>query len=148
MIVDDARRSALARYNSWDWRNLVVYPIRLLAGSKMLTKNALPPVKAANAEEFSIVDGLVVPQGPNYALAKRMQHWRAIVARAQGSVVSTHVAPSTATASVVHNRQFAWAYDGMPFFVPYEIFEQDTSNAVMCSVSNKYLTIVAYKYRF
>ena len=37
--------------------------------------------------------------------------------RSKGCSVSTHIAPSTATASVVHNKQFAWAYDGMPFFV-------------------------------
>jgi hypothetical protein len=91
-------------------------------------------VKTIDGREISFVDGIVVPQGPNYALAKRMQHWRAIVARTAGNFVSSHIAPSTATASVVHNKQFAWAYDGMPFFVPFEIFEQDTSNAVMGSI--------------
>lgn len=83
---------------------------------------------------FYIVDGLIVPQGPNYALAKRLQHWRAIVARSKGCRVSSNVAPATATASVVHNRQFAWAYDGMSYFKPMEIFQQETSNAVMCAL--------------
>merc|ERR1712137_327084 len=59
------------------------------------------------------------------------QHWRCVVAREQGCIVSSNVAPSTATASVVHNKQFAWAYDGMPYFKPLEIFQQETSNAVM-----------------
>jgi len=134
VITDDARRSALSRYNGFDWRNLLVYPVRIFDGKKWLAKNALSPVSSKSGQQFSIVDGLVVQQGPNYALAKRMQHWRAIIARSKGCLVSTHVAPSTSTASVVHNKQFAWAYDGMPYFQPIEIFEQDTSNAVMCSI--------------
>jgi hypothetical protein len=133
VITEEARKAALSNYNSMGWRNLLVLPIRALSG-KMLVKNALPTVKAKDGKEFSIVDGLAVAQGPNYALAKRMQHWRAIVARASGCSVSSHVAPSTATASVVHNRQFAWAYDGMPYFNPLEIFEQETSNAVMSAI--------------
>merc|ERR1712000_516291 len=105
--------------------------LKMIVPKKMLVKNAIPQVKSNDGETFSIVDGLVVAQGPNYALAKRMQHWRCIVAREQGCVVSTNIAPSTATASVVHNKQFAWAYDGMPYFTPLEIFQQETSNAVM-----------------
>jgi hypothetical protein len=136
VIPDEARRDALAKFNSWGWRNLVVAPVRLFGGKRMLVKNALPPVKAQDGKsEFSYVDGSVVAQGPNYALAKRMQHWRAIVARnVNNAPVSSHIAPSTSTASVVHNRQFAWAYDGMPFFKPLEIFEQETSNAVMSAI--------------
>ncbi len=42
----------------------------------------LPPVKSADGkDEFYINDGIVVQQGPNYALAKRLQHWRAMLAR-------------------------------------------------------------------
>jgi len=133
VIPEEARKAALANYNSMNWKNLLLLPIRLLS-SQMLVKNALPTIKSKDGKEFSIVDGLAVAQGPNYALAKRMQHWRAIVARSNGCLASSHIAPSTATASVVHNRQFAWAYDGMPFFVPLEIFEQETSNAVMSAI--------------
>jgi hypothetical protein len=75
-----------------------------------------------------------VAQGPNYALAKRMQHWRAIVARSQGCIVSSNIAPATSTLSVVQNRTFAWAYEGMPYFVPYEISAPETSNAVMSAL--------------
>jgi len=135
LITDQARRAALYNYSSWSWRNWLVWPIRLFAGHRFLVKNALSIIRSQDGkDEFSVVDGLVVNQGPNYALAKRMQHWRAITARARGCLVSTHVAPSTSTASVVHNRQFAWAYDGMPYFVPYEIFSQETSNSVMTAI--------------
>ena len=63
-----------------------------------------------------------------------MQHWRAIIARSKGSIVSSNIAPATSTASVVHNRTFAWAYEGMPYFKPYEIFAPETSNAVMSAL--------------
>jgi len=89
------------------------------------------PVKSAQGLTIHLVDGIVVEQGPNYALAKRMQHWRAIVARGAGQTVSTNIAPSTKTLSVVSNAQFAAAYNGMHHFKPMEIMYQDTSNAVM-----------------
>lgn len=68
------------------------------------------------------------------ALAKRMQHWRAVIARDEGCIVSSNVAPSTSTASVVQNRTFAWAYEGMPYFSPYEIFAPETSKSVMIAI--------------
>ena len=84
--------------------------------------------------DFYLVNGISVAQGPNYALAKRIQHWRAIVARSKGCIVSSNIAPSTSTASVVHNRTFAWAYEGMPYFAPFEIFAPDSSKAVMLGI--------------
>eukprot|EP01094_Clydonella_sp_ATCC50884_P018402 TRINITY_DN339_c0_g1_i1.p1 TRINITY_DN339_c0_g1~~TRINITY_DN339_c0_g1_i1.p1 ORF type:complete len:550 (-),score=181.39 TRINITY_DN339_c0_g1_i1:68-1639(-) len=132
-IPMEAHKAALHNYSNLGWKNLVLMPIRVLS-SKMLVKNAPPPVKTDAGSEIAFVDGIVVPQGPNYALAKRMQHWRAMVARSQGHVVSTNIAPSTSTLSVVKNRSFAWAYDGMPFFTPMEIFGQETSNAVMAGL--------------
>jgi len=134
VIHEDAYDAALTNYKSMNLHNLAVLPIRTLFGSKYLVKNAVKPVGSKDGKTYHLVDGLVIAQGPNYALAKRMQHWRAILGRREGCIVSSNVAPSTATKSVVHNKQFAWAYDGMPFFKPIEIFEQDTSNAVMCAL--------------
>jgi len=103
-----------------------------LAGGRFLSTNARKIVESKDDETYAVVDGLVVAQGPNYALAKRIQHWRCILAREEiGAVVSTNVAPSTATRSVVHNAQFAAAYGGMHHFTPMEIMYQETSNAVM-----------------
>ncbi|CAM9418525.1 unnamed protein product [Ectocarpus fasciculatus] len=97
-----------------------------------LTSNVKPAVVGADGGSLYLVDGLVNKQGPNYALAKRMQHWRAVVARQEYRCkVSSNIAPSTATASVVSNRLFAMAYGGMHFFQPMEVFQQETSNAVM-----------------
>merc|ERR1712071_312695 len=84
--------------------------------------------------DFYVANGLSVAQGPNYALAKRMQHWRAVIARNQGSIVSSNIAPATSTVSVIQNRTFAWAYEGMRYFKPYEIFAPETSNAVMSAI--------------
>jgi hypothetical protein len=41
-----------------------------------------------------------------------LQHWRAILSRSKGSLVSSNVAPATAAASVVSNKSFALAYKG------------------------------------
>jgi hypothetical protein len=108
------------------WQKLV----SAIGAGKLLVPNARKPVDGKSGKLF-IVDGLVVAQGPNYALAKRLQHWRAMVSRANNVPVSTNIAPSTATHSVVHNKQFAAAYGGMHHFKPMEIMYQETSNAVM-----------------
>merc|ERR1712071_524835 len=42
--------------------------------------------------------------------------------------------PATSTVSVTQNRTFAWAYEGMPYFTPYEISAPETSNAVMSAI--------------
>ena len=97
----------------------------ILSGGKFLQKNFEKPVTAKSGKVIRLVDGLSVAQGPNYALAKRMQHWRAQIEFEAGATVSSMVAPSTATISVIHNRTFAWAYGGIPYF-NYEVFKQET----------------------
>ena len=76
---------------------------------------------------------LVPQQGPNYALAKRLQRWRATVARADGATVSMNVAPPTRTRSVVKNRALAAAYAGAHRF-GVEVFEPATSNTLMAAL--------------
>merc|ERR1712124_186281 len=107
--------------------------LNVLSRGSALVSNVVPPVAAANGKNLYLVDGVTVPQGPNYALAKRMQHWRAQIAYSEGATVSSTVAPSTATISVIHNKTFAWAYGGLPYF-GYEVFKQETTNAVMASL--------------
>jgi len=105
----------------------------ILSGGKFLVKNVDKPITADSGKVIKLVDGLSVAQGPNYALAKRLQHWRAQVDFDKGATVSSMVAPSTATISVIHNKTFAWAYGGMPYF-KFEIFKQETTNAVMAAM--------------
>ena len=105
---------------------------KFLSFGSFLRSNQIRPVLAQGGrQEFYLVDGIVTAQGPNYALAKRLQHWRAVIARSEGHIVSSNVAPSTATKSVVHNAQFAAAYGGFHLFKPLEVMYQETSNAVM-----------------
>eukprot|EP00301_Raphidiophrys_heterophryoidea_P026923 c9393_g1_i1.p1 GENE.c9393_g1_i1~~c9393_g1_i1.p1 ORF type:complete len:771 (-),score=263.09 c9393_g1_i1:258-2495(-) len=125
----EAQTSAFRREAAW------MGMLRLLSGGSWLTKNARKPVDTTDGDKLHVVDAIVVNQGPNYILAKRIQHWRAVVAReVHKCVVSTNIAPSTATASVVSNRSFAWAYNGMHNFKPMEVFRQETSNAVMTAM--------------
>jgi hypothetical protein len=108
--------------------------LRLLSLGKYLQPATRKPFIADDGAKLHWVNCMSSAQGPNYALAKRIQHFRAVLAYEAGVTVSTNVAPSTRTISVVHNRTFAWAYGGMPYFKPYEIFDQETTNAVMAAM--------------
>ncbi|MGV1003310.1 MAG: hypothetical protein ACOYEV_00795 [Candidatus Nanopelagicales bacterium] len=86
-----------------------------------------------DGREYGLCDCLVPQQGPNYLLAKRLQRWRAVTARADGVRVSLNVAPSTRTRSVAKNRALAAAFAGAGRF-GLEIFEPATSNAIMAAL--------------
>lgn len=104
--------------------------MRRASGGRLFLPNvAVTP----NGGEFGIVDALVLQQGPNYALAKRLQQWRAIVAHAQGHRVSFNVAPSTTTASVVRHPALAAAFRGAASF-GVEPFEPATTHALMAAL--------------
>jgi hypothetical protein len=132
LIPKEAYDAQIESYKVYS-KKLYCMFLNTLSRGKFLRKNAKPPVPGAGGD-FFLVNGISVAQGPNYALAKRMQHWRAIIARSKGCIVSSNIAPSTSTVSVVHNRTFAWAYEGMPYFKPFEIFAPETSNAVMSAL--------------
>uniref|UniRef100_A0A7S1CE12 Uncharacterized protein n=1 Tax=Bicosoecida sp. CB-2014 TaxID=1486930 RepID=A0A7S1CE12_9STRA len=104
---------------------------KLVAPLFKMKVNARKPVKCDDGEERTAVDGLVIEQGPNYALAKRIQHWRVMVSRHEGYFASSNIAPSTATASVLSNKIFAVAYRGQAKFAAMEIVYQELSKAVM-----------------
>ena len=102
-------------------------PLRTLSAGRLLQRAYLP------GSDPGVVDALVAQQGPNYALAKRLQRWRATVARAAGATVSMNVAPPTRTRSVVRNRALAAAYAGAHRF-GVEVFEPATSNVLMAAL--------------
>jgi len=81
--------------------------------------------------DIQFMDAIVPDQGPNYILSKRLQHWRAMVARAEGHAASSNVSPSTATSSVTSNASFAAAYGGMHIFRPMEVAYQELSLSLM-----------------
>lgn len=82
---------------------------------------------------WGISDCLVPIQGPNYALSKSLQRWRAIVASDEEMVVSANVAPATRTTSVTKNRMLAAAYSQAHRF-DIEIFEPETSSVLMAAL--------------
>ncbi|KAL7567360.1 hypothetical protein ACA910_010256 [Epithemia clementina (nom. ined.)] len=134
LIPKEAHDAALENYKEFQ-QKLYCALFQMIPGGKYLRKNALPPIRTGDGkDELYLVNGVSVAQGPNYILAKRLQHWRAIIALYKGHLVSSNIAPSTSTLSVVQNRTFAWAYEGMPYFRPYEIFAPETSNAVMSAI--------------
>ncbi len=102
-------------------------PLRTVSGGRLLTRNYNPDAHPG------INDSLVPQQGPNYALAKRLQRWRASVARAEGVTVSMNVAPPTRTRSVLKNRALAAAYAGAHRF-GVEVFEPETANVLMAAL--------------
>ncbi|MEX5717990.1 hypothetical protein [Geodermatophilus maliterrae] len=106
---------------------LVGRPLRTLSAGRLLQRAYVP------GADPGISDDLVAQQGPNYALAKRLQRWRATVARAAGTTVSMNVAPPTRTRSVVKNRALAAAYAGAHRF-GVEVFEPATSNVLMAAL--------------
>ena len=132
VVTKEAHEASLEHFKNYS-KKIYCMVMNLLSGGKKLRKNAMKPM-AGEGGDYYVVNGISVAQGPNYALAKRMQHWRAVIARSQGSIVSSNIAPATSTVSVTQNRTFAWAYEGMPYFKPYEIFAPETSNAVMSAI--------------
>jgi hypothetical protein len=82
---------------------------------------------------IGIADCLVLQQGPSYALAKRLQRWRATQSRRDGVWASLNIAPATRTRSVVKNRALAAAYAGAHRF-GVEVFEPSTSNTLMAAL--------------
>jgi len=101
--------------------------LRSLSGGRLL-RPAYEP-----GSDPGICDSLVAQQGPNYALAKRLQRWRATVARDGGTAVSMNVAPPTRTRSVTRNRVLAAAYAGAGRF-GVEVFEPATTKTLMAAL--------------
>ena len=119
-VPREAVAQSNARYHGRTRRTRVA---TALSGGRLLRPNY-----PAGADP-GINDSLVAQQGPNYALAKRIQRWRASIARRDG-VVSFAVAPPTRTRSVLSNRLLAAAYAGAHLF-DVEVFEPATANKLM-----------------
>ena len=122
--VEQATRSYEHRSGT---AKLLSRPLRTVSGGRLLRRSY---VRDADP---GINDSLVAQQGPNYALAKRLQRWRASVARDAGAMVSLNVAPPTRTRSVVKNRALAAAYAGAHRF-GIEVFEPATANVLMAAL--------------
>ena len=130
-VPSDIAKSATAdRKRRWSRAGSVLRP---LTAGKTFVPNYSHRFTDSEGDSWAIADSLIPIQGPNYALAKALQRWRAVVARQGGIVSSANVAPSTRTASVTKNRMLAAAYRGAGSF-GVEIFEPETSRAVMAAL--------------
>ncbi|WP_432559082.1 hypothetical protein [Granulicoccus sp. GXG6511] len=101
--------------------------LKAASGGRLLQRNYRP------GPEPGVADAVIPQQGPNYLLAKRVQRWRATVARRAGVPVSLLVAPPTRTRSVTKNRALAAAYAGAHHF-GVEVFNPSTSNVLMAGL--------------
>jgi len=144
-VPPEARAAATRRYHQWSLHSLWYAPTRVLSGSRYLEKNeplevqldmrpaeGVEPMKGEVSSVY-LQDSYVWTQGNNYAMAKQLQRWRALVARAGGHVVSANVGPASLTHSVLHNRLVAAGMYGCQHF-GVEPFEVDTANYVMTAL--------------
>ncbi|HET8953689.1 MAG TPA: hypothetical protein VFN44_24415 [Solirubrobacteraceae bacterium] len=120
--VIDAARAAWERRGA---RRLLQAPLHAVSRGRLFA--------AAYAGGEPVADILVGQQGPNYALAKRIQRWQAIAAADGGAAVSVNVAPPAWTRSVTKNRVLAAAYAGARRF-GVEIFSPDTARVLMAAL--------------
>lgn len=104
-----------------------------LSFSKFFQPNDISLYQSDNTQHYAIADCMVLEQGPNYALAKRLQQWYALMARHQGCKVSINIAPSTTTRSVTKNPLLKAAFDGASLFA-VEAFSPPTTNAIMAAL--------------
>jgi len=107
--------------------------LRAGSGGRSFLPHIEALVQSDDGSRWGVVDCVVIEQGPNYALAKRLQQWRAIVARADGQVASINVAPSTTTASVLSNPALAAGFRGARAF-GIEVFEPATTHALTAAL--------------
>ncbi|MGL5866851.1 MAG: hypothetical protein ACRCYX_13465 [Dermatophilaceae bacterium] len=126
-VPGEAVSASAAAYAARRTSKVLRVPLRAVSGGRLLRRNYVP------GESPGVNDSVVLQQGPNYLLAKRIQRWRATVARHEGAVVSFKVAPPTRTRSVVKNRALAAAYAGAHRF-GVEVFEPGTANTLMAAL--------------
>ncbi|OYW67335.1 MAG: hypothetical protein B7Z24_07675, partial [Pseudomonadales bacterium 32-42-5] len=114
-------------------QQMISKSISTLSGQLFFKKNLHELVESDNNKSYGITDCLVIEQGPNYALAKRIQQWRATLARSEGQRVSINIAPSTTTHSVTKNPLLKAAFNGASLF-DVEAFKPETTNAIMAAL--------------
>lgn len=112
---------------------LLTRSIHNISLSRFFQSGAEQLIVSDNGQRYGISDCMVIEQGPNYALAKRLQQWFAICARARGQKTVINIAPSTTTHSVVKNPILKAAFSGADLF-KVETFSPETTNAIMAAL--------------
>ncbi|MFC4260321.1 hypothetical protein ACFOZ5_14980 [Marinobacter lacisalsi] len=118
---------------AWRERSLLAKATQWPMGSHAFAPGITRLYECSNGKRYGIVDSTITQQGPNYALAKRLQQWRATVARADGRNAVMNIAPSTTTRSVVSNPALEAGFAGADLF-NVEVFAPETTNALMAAL--------------
>jgi hypothetical protein len=118
---------------AWQERSLVTRATQWPMGKHAFAPGITRLYECSNGKRYGIVDSTMSQQGPNYALAKRLQQWRATIARADGRDAVMNIAPSTTTRSVVSNPALAAGFAGADLF-DVEVFAPETTNALMAAL--------------
>lgn len=127
-VPDDIARAVTAAHKP----SLVKGAVRAVSRASLYERN-YPRLIEGEDGTWGISDSLVPIQGPNYALSKALQRWRATSARDEGILTSVNIAPASNTTSVVKNKMLAAVYRGAPSF-GVEIFQPDTARVVMAAL--------------
>lgn len=130
MVPEEAVIESRRRWQHRGAGRMLQAPLRL---ARQFAPNYPTTVTTTTGRIVGVNDALVPQQGPNYALAKRFQRWRATTLRDQGHRVSLNIAPATRTESVVKNKALAAAYAGAGRF-GVEVFEPATSTTLMAAL--------------
>lgn len=124
--VEESRR----RWDNRGFGGFLQAPLRI---ANQFEPNYPTTYTTPSDQHIGLNDSIIPQQGPNYILAKRIQRWRALAARADGIPVSLNLAPATRTRSVVRNRALAAAYAGADKF-GVEVFDPSTSTTLMAAM--------------
>lgn len=124
--VEESKR----RWNNRGFGGFLQAPLRI---ANQFEPNYPTTFTTQSGQRIGLNDSIIPQQGPNYILAKRIQRWRALAARADGIPVSLNLAPATRTRSVVRNRALAAAYAGADKF-GVEVFDPSTSTTLMAAM--------------
>ena len=122
-----------ASQRGFEGSSRIVAMARGLGGKRVFRANYARTHVLPSGRRFGVFDGLIIQQGANYALAKRIQRWRALRAHQAGRWVSINVAPATRTQSVVNNRLIEAAYGGSHRF-GLQVFSPAASRQVMAAL--------------
>ena len=134
-------RDAEANEGAFHWRKLV----GLVCGGGFAPNCRAPLARTridttdrsmSETSELAYVhDGHVILQGPNYALAKTLQNWRAVTCGADGAATSANMAPGSRTKSMRHVKAVAIALEGQKHFPPLRPFDADETRETMASLA-------------
>lgn len=129
-VPPDAVTESCQRFTD---RSLAAKLARATSGGRLFRPAYPPGSGSGSGDGPGVCDSMIAQQGPNYVLAKRLQRWRATVARHDGATVSLNVAPPTRTRSVMKNRALAAGYAGAPRF-GVQIFDPATTRTLMAAL--------------